>query len=163
MRATILLLCFLIDSCKTALMGYGDSTGTIDYGNSAKLKPIAQTKEDEIRVWVTVLSNVRGTVVTENSYKEFCHWHSKRLKSVPISKHQSNRRIFKHLSALALLSKYTYDCAPDIHGGSFFQIEGVYQGKVFSTYVHFPSNDCTGPGYNEINSFLQDAGYQKAP
>jgi hypothetical protein len=144
-------------------MGYGNRSGPEYYGNSARLEPLAETTRDEIRVWVSVLSSVRGTVVTKDSYMEFSNWNSSRLKLVPTSKHQSNGRIFKHLPALALLSKYTYDCAEDIHGGQFFHIEGVYQGKSFSTYAHMPSSECTGPGYNELNSFLQDAGYQKAP
>jgi hypothetical protein len=151
-------MCFLLGSCLT-VSGYGDKSSTEQFAKSARLPPLATSKEDQIRVWVTVLNSVRGTVVTASSYKEFNNLNSKGLKLVTADKHQASSRIFKHLPALALHAKYSYDCAEDIHGGPFFRIEGVYQGKLFSTFAHLPSG-CTSPGYDAINIFLQDAGYQ---
>ena len=135
-------------------MGYGNRTGGEYYAKAARLKPLTNSKQDEIRVWVSFLGNVRGTVVTNDTYTKYKNRGASHLKVVSADNSKAAELILKYLPMLAENAKYSYICDTGIHGGAFYHIEGRYNGKEFSTQASWPES-CSSPRFDQINEFLR--------
>jgi len=152
MKILSLLACMMLVSC-TSVMGYGEQSGSEFYARSAKLKPLADTTQDEIRVWHSFMGKVHGTVVTNDARTEYSNGNARRIKIVSVDKSGNADFLKKYLPMLAKNSRYSFICDTGIHGGAFYEIEGVYQGKTFFTQASW-SKSCSSPEFDAINEFL---------
>ena len=127
------------------------------FAKSVNLKPLENSKTNEIRIWVKFLSSVRGTVVADNGIARYSNKKSGRLELVKSDPSAPKIDLMKFLPSLSELSKYTYICDTGIHGGAFYFIEGNYNGKYFFTIASWPKS-CSSPEFDALNEFLHAAG-----
>ena len=158
MRIFLLFLFISLASCRS-VSGYGDGDledRPTSFARSANLKLLKNSKEDEIRVWVTFLSSVRGTVITKNGTANYNNRNSGRLQLVKGDASAPKTNLMQYLPTLSKLSKATYLCDTGIHGGAFYFIEGIYNGEYFFTMASWPES-CTSPEFDALNEFLRAA------